>query len=98
MLTTLAGDRGGLSMKSFSRIYRLPSDTSLTRGLSGVVANGSSILSYAIVNVTKGVGTEYRIRFVGFCQGGSSAIAESVGDGFTVGGRVDAWDSSAPMD
>jgi hypothetical protein len=40
MLTTLAGDRIGLSRKSFSRMYRLPFETSLTRGLSGVVAEG----------------------------------------------------------
>jgi hypothetical protein len=49
MLTTLAGDRMGLSRKSFSRMYRLPFETSLTRGLSGVVAEGSSISSRAIL-------------------------------------------------
>jgi len=43
MLTTLAGLRIGLSRKSFSRMYRLPLETSLTRGLSGVVAEGWSI-------------------------------------------------------
>jgi hypothetical protein len=49
MLTTLAGDRMGLSRKSFSRMYRLPFETSLTRGLSGVVADGSSISCRAIL-------------------------------------------------
>jgi hypothetical protein len=52
MLTTLAGDRGGLSIKSFSRMYRLPFETSLTRGLSGVVAEGSSILYPAIAQAS----------------------------------------------
>jgi hypothetical protein len=49
-LTTLAGDRIGLSRKSFSRMYLLPFDTSLTRGLSGVV---SSISSRAMVGGAK---------------------------------------------
>jgi hypothetical protein len=51
-LTTLAGDRNGLSMKSFSRMYLLPSDTSLTRGLSGVVSSTPSLamVKYGLVS------------------------------------------------